>query len=80
MPGIHKKFFQIKRQTVNDWMACKYTKRCSASLVISKMHTNTVRHHLITMRLATLKKLTMSSFVKDEGKERTLLYCFGNTN
>lgn len=61
-------------------MVCKYIKRCLVLLVISKMYINIVRYYFIIMRLVIFKKFIMLSFVKDEGKERIFLYCFGNIN
>ena len=48
-------------------MANKHMKRCSASLVIKKMQTETIRYHYTPIRLANFLKLTIPSADKYMG-------------
>ena len=49
-------------------MANKYMKRCSASLIIREMQIkSTLRYHLMSVRMAAIKKSTINA---EEGVEK----------
>ena len=58
-------------------MANKYTKRCSASLVIREMQIKTtMRYHLIRVRMATIKKSRENKCWWGHGGKGTHLHCW----
>ena len=54
----------------------KQMKRCSTSLIITEMQTETtIRYHLMPVRMAAIKKFTNNKFWRRCGEKATLLHC-----
>jgi len=61
----------------NIWMASKHMKRCSGSLLTREMQIKTtMRCHLISARMASIKKSTNNKHWRGYGEKRTLLHCW----
>ena len=57
-------------------VAKKHMTRCSASLIIREMQINTTRYHLIPVRMAIIKKSTISKCWRGCEVKGTLLHCW----
>ena len=58
-------------------MAKKYMKRCSTSLIRSKMKIKTtMRYHLTSFRMAIIKKSTTNKSLRGYGEKGSILHCW----
>ena len=78
---ISQNIQQNSQYAKEDIQAKKHFKRCSLSLIIREMQIKTtMRYHLISARMAIIKKSTNNKSLRGCGEKVTLLHCCGNVN